>query len=79
MASAPKVSGRSQHGPLDPKALRALRKQAADTIERLLAFLDDTEGDPDLEEAGDLEPSLGGHGSYHRGAYVGLDLEADGY
>jgi hypothetical protein len=36
------------------EAIERLRQQAADEIERLLAFLDRTEPDPDLEES---EPS----------------------
>ena len=39
--------------------LRALRKEAVAEIERLLTFLDDLDGDPEMEESGDLEPSLG--------------------
>jgi hypothetical protein len=33
------------------KAIEQLRQKAADEIERLLAFLDRTEPDPDLEES----------------------------
>jgi hypothetical protein len=33
------------------EAVEQLRRQAADEIERLLAFLDSTEPDPDLEES----------------------------
>jgi hypothetical protein len=40
-------------------ALRRLRREAAAEVERLIALLDALEGDPDLEEPGDLEPSLG--------------------
>ena len=39
---------------------------ALDAVDQLVAALDDIEGDPDLEEAGDVEPSLGapeGHDS----------------
>lgn len=57
----------------DPRAiLMRLREEAADEIDRLLAFLDATEGDIDLEgtdedgdepehkeDTGDFEPSLG--------------------
>ena len=44
--------------------LRRLRKEAAAEIDRLIAFLDDTGGDPDLEPDddepdNDAEPSLG--------------------
>ena len=40
-------------------ALRRLRQEAAAEIERLIALLDALDADPDLEEPGDLEPSLG--------------------
>jgi hypothetical protein len=33
-------------------AIEQLRRQAADEIERLLAFLDRTEAGPDIEESG---------------------------
>ena len=39
-------------------ALLALRQQAADSVEFLIAFLDATDGDVDLEPTADLEPSL---------------------
>ena len=52
---------------ITPKAYRAA---IGDEIERLIAHLDAIDGDPDLEEAGDLEPSLG----FDR---VGYDLELD--
>ncbi|MET4170832.1 hypothetical protein ABIB99_001914 [Bradyrhizobium sp. LA6.1] len=41
------------------QALGRLRREARDEIERLLAFLDRTEPDPDME------PSLGSLGEYH--------------
>ncbi|WP_407194403.1 hypothetical protein [Bradyrhizobium sp. STM 3566] len=41
------------------QALGRLRKEAQDEIERLLAFLDSTEPDPDLE------PSLASLGEHH--------------
>jgi len=40
-------------------ALARLREEAAVEIERLIGFLDETEPDPDLEDDGDDEPSLG--------------------
>lgn len=40
-------------------ALRRLRREAAAEIERLIALLDALDADPDLEEPGELEPSLG--------------------
>jgi hypothetical protein len=42
------------------EALRRLRTEASGEVERLLAFLDRLDGDPDLEIDDDLEPSLGG-------------------
>lgn len=36
-----------------------LRQQAEEAIERLIAMLDDLDGDADFECNGDLEPSLG--------------------
>ena len=35
------------------------RHQIEEAIKRLIALLDDLDGDPDLEPNGDLEPSLG--------------------
>lgn len=41
------------------QAIERLRKEAADEIDRLLAFLDSTEQDPDLEPSlGFLEPAF---------------------
>lgn len=40
----------------------ALRKRAEAAIDALLALLDEMDGDPDLEEAGDDEPALGWEG-----------------
>jgi hypothetical protein len=40
-----------------PKALARLRREAGDAIERLIALLDDIEGDPDLEDE-PIEPDL---------------------
>src|SRR5690242_6077561 len=41
------------------KALRRLRQEAQDEIDRLIALIDRIDGDPDLEATGDDEPSLG--------------------
>lgn len=56
----------------------SLRQRAEEAIERLIAMLDDLDGDADCECNGDLEPSLGvgrlwspAHG--HR--YTSEDLE----
>jgi len=42
-----------------PARLRRLRAEAAAEVERLLEFLDITDGDCDLEATGDGEPCLG--------------------
>ena len=48
-----------------PASLELTRLRIEDMIERLLAMLDEIDGDPDLEDGaddedgGDLEPSLG--------------------
>ena len=47
--------------------LANLRRQARDEIDRLIRFLDESDIDPDLEETGDDEPSIG----------VSYDAEAD--
>ncbi|WP_128089473.1 hypothetical protein [Bradyrhizobium viridifuturi] len=44
------------------QAMGRLRKEAQDEIDRLLAFLDQLDGDPDLEPNGDDEPELGSVG-----------------
>ena len=38
-----------------PNSTTAMRKEARDEIERLIAFLDRAAGDPDLEDGGDDE------------------------
>jgi len=43
------------------KAIGRLRKAATDEIDRLIQFLDDTDGCVDLEDGADAEPSLGSH------------------
>src|SRR3954465_10678081 len=59
-----------------PKKTRLLvesaiqRHQAA--TEALIAFLDEADGDSDLEENGDLEPSLGG-----QCGFTNYDVEGD--
>jgi hypothetical protein len=57
------AEGLYRHTDISPEqffqALGRLRREAQDEIERLLAFLDSTEPDPDLE------PSLGSLGEHH--------------
>jgi hypothetical protein len=52
------------------RRLARLRTEAAKTIDRLLEFLDATESDCELEDAGELEPSLGSL-ERHCSAYSG--------
>lgn len=47
-----------------------------DLIERMLGVLDNLDGDSDLEDTGDLEPSLCGVGRIFSGIFID-DLEAD--
>lgn len=42
--------------------LAGLRRQARDEIDRLIRFLDESDLDPDLEDDGSDEPSIGGYG-----------------
>lgn len=47
-------------------AIEDAAQAALDTADRLIALLDDMDGDPDREDGGDAEPSLGapdGHAS----------------
>jgi hypothetical protein len=53
------------------------RMSIATTIERLIDMLDAVDGDPDLEETGDDEPSLGVGVSMRDTARIEYDLEAD--
>ncbi|MCF2523900.1 hypothetical protein [Bradyrhizobium sp. G127] len=41
------------------KTIARLRRQARDEIDRLIRFLDESDLDPDLEDTGDDEPSIG--------------------
>ena len=58
-----------------------LAELALDVVDRIVALLDEQDGDPNAEEGGDAEPSLGapeGHASqivWLRG--TALDLECD--
>ena len=62
--------------PITPALVRALtprtRKRIESTVEHLIAVLDAADGDCDLEENGDLEPSLGG-----ACGYANYDAEGD--
>jgi len=52
-----------------------LRQRIEAAIERLIAMLDEFDGDPELEDNGDLEPSFGG--SYYYSGGLQIELEGD--
>ena len=56
-----------------PRYRRALLEQ---WIENAIALLDTLDGDPDLEDGADDEPSLGSHAKYRNGR-LEYDLEED--
>lgn len=58
------------------KALKARVQQHLGVVTSLLRLLDDMDGDFDLEDGGDLEPSLGAAGVYLNGSFES-DLELD--
>jgi hypothetical protein len=74
---------------ISPPAAQAIPREefqkladlALDIVDRIIALLDVEDGDPDLEDGGDAEPSLGApeeHGNqivWFRGS--GRDLEID--
>lgn len=52
--------------PIPREEFERLAGLALDIVDRIVAILDDEDGDPDREDGGDAEPSLGapeGHGS----------------
>lgn len=56
--------------------LQQTRARLESKIEELIALLDLLDADPDLEDGGDDEPSLGGYGCYGRNG-LEHDLEQD--
>lgn len=67
--------------PIPREEFQKLADLALDIVDRIVALLDAEDGDPDLEDGGDAEPSLGApeeHGNqivWFRGS--GRDLEID--
>ena len=59
-----------------PAVLQHRRSELEARIEELIALLDLLDGDCDLEENGDMEPSLGGPSLYGRNGFE-CDLEGD--
>lgn len=58
-------------------SILTLRRESVEAcIEQLIALLDLLDGDPDLEDGGDAEPSIGTVGQYIGGEFV-YDLEDD--
>ena len=47
--------------------LRQMRAKIAEAAQRLIDLLDQIDGDPDLEDGGDSEPSLGSLAQIHQG------------
>jgi hypothetical protein len=81
--NAPMLNPTSCPRGVDPrewrKALSSRIKQHLAVVSGLLALLDTFDGDPDLEDGADDEPSLGGLSIYNPDARGGfeLDLEHD--
>ncbi len=59
-----------------PAILQHRRAELETRIEELIALLDVIDGDCDLEDNGDMEPSLGGPSLYGRNGFE-CDLEGD--
>lgn len=57
--------------------LQTTRKRLEGKIEELIALLDLLDGDPDLEDTSDDEPSLGGVAIFDINGVVQHDLEQD--
>lgn len=68
--------------PIPREEFERLAELALDIVDRIVSILDDKDGDPDREEGGDAEPSLGSPES-HDGSQVvwfrgnDRDLEID--
>lgn len=57
--------------------MKPARRQVEEAIEQLIGLLDELDGDPDLEDCGDLEPSLCGMAVKLRSGQVVVDGEND--
>lgn len=62
--------------PSSPAVLQHRRTELEARIEEMIALLDLLDGDPDLEDGGDYEPSLGVPGCRVKGKFE-CDLEED--
>jgi len=68
--------------PIPREEFERLAELALDIVDRIVALLDAEDGDPDHEDGGDSEPSLGAPESHHGSQVIWLrgndrDLEAD--
>ena len=68
--------------PIPREEFERLAGLALDIVDRIVAILDDQDGDPDREDGGDAEPSLGSPENHHGSQVVWFrgtdrDLEID--
>ena len=68
--------------PIPREEFERLAELALDIVDRIVAILDDGDGDPDREDGGDAEPSLGAPENHHGSQVVWLrgtdrDLETE--
>lgn len=67
--------------PIPREEFERLAELALDIVDRIVSILDSEDGDPDREDGGDSEPSLGAPENHHGSQVVWLrgndrDLEA---
>ncbi|SDO51228.1 hypothetical protein SAMN05216360_1259 [Methylobacterium phyllostachyos] len=58
--------------PIPREEFERLAELALDIVDRIVAILDDGDGDPDREDGGDAEPSLGAPENHHGSQVVWL-------
>ena len=68
--------------PIPREEFERLAELTLDIVDRIVAILDDGDGDPDREDGGDAEPSLGAPENHHESQVVWFrgsdrDLEAE--
>lgn len=67
--------------PIPREEFERLAELALDIVDRIVSILDEGDGDPDREDGGDAEPSLGAPENHHGSQVIWLrgsdrDLEA---
>lgn len=85
MSSVVRFPGRQKSPaaqPIPREEFERLAELALDIVDRIVALLDVEDGDPDREDSGDAEPSLGAPENHHASQVVWLrggdrDLEQD--